>query len=124
MAIIIFVPKTVINACTQYEYLASLKTDKAKRTAKASTKQHTIIHWRRMKPTLSLFVAFCVLLGIVSSHPQNKGYGEVCGANLHVFYECLGFDFILNAGKPDGWNGSQDLLLDRRSPQMPRRDQP
>jgi len=45
-------------------------------TAKASTKQHTIIHWRRMKPTLSLFVAFCVLLGIVSSHPQNKGYGE------------------------------------------------
>ena len=92
MAIIIFVPKTVINACTQYEYLASLITDKAKRTAKASTKQHTIIHWRRMKPTLSLFVAFCVLLGIVSSHPQNKGYGEVCGANLHVFYECLGFD--------------------------------
>ena len=78
-----------------------------------------------MKPTLSLIVAICVLVGIVSSHPPlSKGYGEVCGANLHVFYECLVFDLRLNAGKPDDWSGSQDLLLDRRSPQMPRRDQP
>ena len=32
-----------------------------------------------MKPTLSLIVAICVLVGIVSSHPPlSKGYGEVC----------------------------------------------
>merc|ERR1711953_1518616 len=43
---------------------------KAKRTAKAST------NWRRMKPTLSLIIAFCVLVGVVSSHPPSKGYGE------------------------------------------------
>ena len=82
------------------KYLHSLKTDKAKRTAKAST------NWRRMKLTLSLFAVFCVLLEIASSHPPSKGYGEVCGAHLYVFYECLGFDLRLNAGKPDGWNGS------------------
>ena len=39
-----------------------------------------------MKLTLSLFAAFCVLLGIASSHPPSKGYGEVCGADLHVFF--------------------------------------
>ena len=78
--------------------LHSLSTDKAKRTAEAST------NWRRMNLTLSLFAVFCVLLGIASSHPPSKGYGEVCGADRHVFYECLDFDFTLNAGKPDGWS--------------------
>merc|ERR1711962_456119 len=50
-------------------------------TEKASTKQHKILHWKRMKATLSLIVAISVLAGIVSSHPSGKGYGEAMQEN-------------------------------------------